>query len=60
MPWLYNASTGVMISYDDPESIGLKADYVIEHGLGGVMFWELSSDTDDHELLGTIYQRFAN
>lgn len=44
VPWLYSPSAGVMITYDDPESIGHKADYVVSNGLGGAMFWELSGD----------------
>lgn len=55
VPWLYDEESGHMISYDDPESLKLKADYVVEHGLGGVMFWELSGDTADSDLLTTIY-----
>jgi chitinase len=52
-PWLYSPSAGVFISYDDPESLALKADYVREWGLGGVMFWELSAD--DGSLLEAIH-----
>ncbi len=52
VPWLYNPATQVFISYDDPESLGLKADYVREWNLGGVMFWELSAD--DGMLLDTL------
>ncbi len=52
VPWLYNASAQVMISYDDPESIGVKADFAKTKGLGGVMFWELSSD--DGSLLDAV------
>lgn len=56
VPWLYNAETGTMISYDDPESMTLKAEYVQEHGLGGVMFWELSGDDDDYSLLSALVE----
>jgi chitinase len=55
VPWLYNPTTGIMISYDDPESVGEKADYVKENKLGGIMFWELSQDGG--ELLQAIYSR---
>ncbi|MBC7810558.1 MAG: chitinase, partial [Burkholderiales bacterium] len=54
-PYLYSANSGVMIAYDDPRSIVMKANFVREHGLGGMMFWELSQDTDDAALLSTIY-----
>ncbi|MDX1995884.1 MAG: glycoside hydrolase family 18 protein [bacterium] len=56
VPWLYSADEGVMITYDDPESLALKAEYVRENGLGGVMFWELSGDDDAHTLLNTLYE----
>ncbi|HLJ28863.1 MAG TPA: glycosyl hydrolase family 18 protein [Candidatus Angelobacter sp.] len=37
--------------YDCPEAMRMKMNYVRRHGLGGVMFWELSHDTADGELL---------
>jgi chitinase len=55
VPWLHNDSLGVFITYDDPESIALKADYVRERGLGGVMIWEIGGD--DGALLRAIHDR---
>ncbi|MEZ4314743.1 MAG: glycoside hydrolase family 18 protein [Polyangiaceae bacterium] len=55
VPWLYDAATGVMISYDDPESIQKKADYIQQKSLGGAMFWELSGDTADSALLSVLH-----
>jgi len=55
VPWLYNPAVQVFITYDDPESLGLKADYVNAWNLGGVMFWELSAD--DGALLDALYAR---
>ena len=57
VPWLYNPSKRVFITYEDPESITYKADYVIEHYLGGAMIWHLSSD--DGTLLQTLYDQLA-
>lgn len=54
VPWLYNAATGVMISYEDPESIAHKTTYIRNENLGGVMFWELSGDTSGNDLLHAI------
>jgi chitinase len=45
-PWLWNEETRAFITYDDPRSIGTKARWARERGLGGVMFWELSQDAD--------------
>jgi len=42
-------------SYDDPQSIRAKADYVRDKGLGGMMFWELSQDRND-ELIDVIVE----
>ncbi|MEP7291487.1 MAG: glycoside hydrolase family 18 protein [Chloroflexota bacterium] len=56
VPWLYDAESGTMISYDDPESLAAKAAYVREHGLGGIMIWELSQDTADSALLTAVYE----
>lgn len=55
VPWLYNEETGVMITYDDVESITEKARYVNENGFGGVMFWEVSADTEDALLLSAVW-----
>lgn len=54
VPWLYDADSGVMISYDDAESIAGKAAYVREHGLGGIMVWELGTDDDAATLLTAV------
>jgi chitinase len=41
---LWNAQTHVFVSYDDPQSLRLKAEFVKTHSLGGVMYWEQSQD----------------
>jgi chitinase len=51
VPWLHDEKNEVMITYDDPESIRLKAQYVRERSLSGVMIWELSQDDEQHSLL---------
>jgi GH18 family chitinase len=40
-----------MITYEDEESLQTKLDYVIQHDLGGMMFWELSGDDAQHALV---------
>ncbi len=55
VPWLYSPQTGVMISYDDPESLQKKLDIVSQKALGGAMAWELSGDTADSELLSVLH-----
>jgi chitinase len=44
-------SDGNFWSFDCPEAMRAKMDYIRRQGLGGVMFWELSHDTPEGELL---------
>lgn len=43
-PWLWNAEKKVFLSTEDKQSIDVKADYVIDKEIGGIMFWELAGD----------------
>lgn len=52
-PYLYNPATRTFISYDDPESILHKVNYIKSKGLGGGMFWEFSGDKTK-ALLNTV------
>jgi chitinase len=54
VPYLYNADKQLFVSYEDPQSLALKGKYVIEHHLGGMMFWEYSGDDASGSLLNTI------
>ena len=58
VPYLYDGARGLFISYDDPQSIKIKANYVNSMGLGGAMFWEASNDSDG-ELLGVLYSTLS-
>ncbi|MBL8792483.1 MAG: sigma-70 family RNA polymerase sigma factor [Planctomycetia bacterium] len=53
-PWLFDPKKGLMITYEDPESLRHKVDYVRRHGLGGVMIWEVSADDPRTPLLDVI------
>ena len=52
VPWLYNAGTKEWITYEDPQSMRIKGEYIAAQRLGGAMFWELSND--DGTLLGAL------
>jgi chitinase len=53
-PWLYSKTDGSFWTYDDAASLEFKTKYVVEEGLGGVMFWELSGDTANGTLIKAL------
>lgn len=57
-PWLYNAADKVFISYEDPTSIALRADYAKDQKLRGVFTWELTGDDDQASLLKAMAAPF--
>ncbi len=44
VPYLRRSDGGLVISYDDMGSVGLKAQYVKDRGSAGVIIWELGGD----------------
>jgi chitinase len=53
-PYLYNASQKLFMTYDDKKSMQLKTRYLVDKGLGGIMFWELAYDRYTDGLLDVI------
>ena len=52
-PWLFDGN--IFWTFDDPLSARAKAAYAADHGLAGVMVWELSGDTADAQLIRAIH-----
>jgi len=48
--YLYNSSKKQFITYDDEWSVKKKCQYVLSKKMGGVMFWEYSSDPKEYLL----------
>lgn len=53
-PYAYHPEKQLFATFDDKRSIAAKTEYVVKHKLGGIMFWELGSDTYVDGLLQTI------
>ncbi len=51
--YLYNADRKIFITYEDERSVREKARFVMDRGLGGIMFWEYSEDPEN-QLLDAI------
>ena len=47
VPWIYNPATQTFVTYDDPESMKRKCEYVKQRHLGGIMFWAYNGDPDN-------------
>lgn len=54
-PYIYDGH--VWITYDDPESIKYKSEYVKKNGYGGLMFWDYGED-ETLQLIQAIYENF--
>ena len=54
VPFLADPLGKNVLSYDDPESVGLKGKYVKERPLLGAMFWEYRYDDSKHSLLKAL------
>jgi len=55
--WSFDVNTGTMVSYDTPQVVMQKADYVRRNGLGGGMWWESSADKPRGE--GSLIEQFV-
>jgi chitinase len=53
-PYRYSKEKQLFATYDDIQSVSLKTHYALERSLGGIMFWELTADTDKDGLLEAI------
>lgn len=46
VPYVWNEGKKVFLTFEDEESLGQKADYVVNNNLGGVIIWEIDGDFD--------------
>jgi len=57
-PWLFNPGDHIFVSYEDPKSIGLRAQLAKDAGMRGVFMWELTGDDDQQNLLQAMVRPF--
>lgn len=50
VPYLYSKTKQEFLTYDDPQSISEKVDYINAQGFGGAILWDISGDTPEHQL----------
>ncbi|KAF8958428.1 glycosyl hydrolases family 18-domain-containing protein [Flammula alnicola] len=57
----YDSTKQELVSYDTPDIVKVKAQYINSKGLGGSMFWELSTDAvGSTSLVGTSANVLGN
>lgn len=54
VPYLYSAEKHIFVSYEDPQSLKEKCQYIRSSKLGGIMFWEYFGDSNG-KLLQTVH-----
>lgn len=57
-PYLFKASTGDLITYDDARSVAAKGQYVQTNKLGGLFAWEI--DADNGDILNAMNESLGN
>jgi chitinase len=54
-PYLVNSDGSFVCSFETPESIALKSDFIKDKGLLGAMYWEYAGDTEDGALRKAVF-----
>jgi len=63
VPYLVSASWNVLVSYDDEESIRIKAQYMLDKNVHGCIIWEITGDylpDGTTPLLDAVARTFAS
>jgi len=56
-PWVWNPTTGQLITFDDDRSVKAKGSYVRNLGLAGLFSWEI--DADNGDILNAMHEGLA-
>ena len=57
VPYVTDAAGKMVLTYDNAKSVGLKADYVLEKGLAGAMYWNIEADDASFTLGNAVASR---
>ncbi len=58
VPYRYDATKQIFISFDNEQSIKVKCDYINALGLAGIMYWQYGQDVDD--MLSNAIGKYIN
>lgn len=54
VPYLADEDGNLVLGYDNPESLKIKCEYVVENGLLGGMYWDYNGDNETLDLSRTL------
>ena len=57
VPYVTDATGKMVFTYDNAKSVRLKADYVLEKGLAGAMYWNIEADDASFTLGNAVASR---
>ena len=55
VPYKTNSNGVFVLTYDNPRSIAIKCEYVLDKGMLGAMYWEYAGDNDEDHLRKAVY-----
>ncbi|KAI3418349.1 hypothetical protein GPALN_009670 [Globodera pallida] len=53
-PYIYDASSKIFLTFDNPQSLEDKVQYVASQKIGGTMIWAIDQDDDKLSLLNAV------
>lgn len=59
-PYIADSEGNFIFGFDNPRSIGIKCEYILENNLGGAMYWDYNGDDSIKSLSTTIYKSLRN
>lgn len=54
VPYLVNRNDTLVFGYENPRSLAIKCQYIIDHDLLGGMYWDYSGDNEQNDLRRTV------
>ena len=60
VPYVTDATGKMVLTYDDAQSVGLKAEFVQQKNLAGAMYWNIEADDASFTLGNAVASRLLN
>ena len=56
VPFLVNKDGIFVFGYENPRSLKIKCQYILDNGLLGGMYWDYAGDNESGDLRRTVYE----